>query len=80
MFLNELHHLNPLSIAPFSRSSTFPPMQVQWLPWMHGLPQYVVDPEMKFSDIIVPTADTVRSSELLELLLKNNKTVCIKAF
>ena len=49
--------------------------QVQWLTWMHGMPRYVVEPETKFADIIVPTPDTVRSSALLELLLKNNKTV-----
>ena len=51
--------------------------QVQWLPWMHGLPRFVVEPETKFADIIVPTPDTVRSSALLELLLKNNKTVSL---
>ena len=37
--------------------------------------QYVVAPETKFSDIIVPTMDTIRSSYLLEMLLTNKKTV-----
>ena len=36
---------------------------------------YTITPEMKFSDIIVPTIDTVRTTHLLELLLTNNKTV-----
>ena len=42
---------------------------------MYGLPEYTITPEMKFSDIIVPTMDTVRCSHVLEMLLTNNKTV-----
>ena len=35
-----------------------------------------VDASMRYSDIIVPTLDTVRSSFLIELLLTNHKKVC----
>lgn len=42
---------------------------------MAGRPEYVVDPETQFSDIIVPTMDTVRSSYLIEMLLANDKQV-----
>ena len=45
---------------------------------MDGMPEYVVDPSMRFSDIIVPTIDTVRAHFLLELLISNVKQVrCI---
>lgn len=42
---------------------------------MENYPAYSITSEMKFSDIIVPTLDTVRSAFLLEMLLTNNKTV-----
>ena len=38
---------------------------------------FVVDPQMQYADIIVPTADTVRASFILELLLTNEKQVTI---
>ena len=49
--------------------------QVEWQGWMSGLPEYVVDPSMRFADIIVPTIDTVRAHFLLELLISNFKPV-----
>ena len=42
---------------------------------MDDMPEYVVDPNMRFSDIIVPTVDTVRAHFLLELLISNFKQV-----
>ena len=36
-----------------------------------------VDATMRYSDIIVPTLDTVRSLFLIELLLTNNKRVSV---
>ena len=44
---------------------------------MEGKLEFVVPPETKFSDIIVPTVDTIRSSHLLEMLLVNKKTVSL---
>lgn len=35
----------------------------------------VITPETSYADIIVPTADTVRMSFLLDLLLSNKKPV-----
>ncbi|PVD29059.1 hypothetical protein C0Q70_11656 [Pomacea canaliculata] len=49
--------------------------EVQWRNWMHGLPIYEVPPDAKYSDILVPTIDTVRSSYVMGMLLSNNKTV-----
>jgi len=42
---------------------------------MHRLDKFEVPAEAKFSDIIVPTLDTIRNSFILEKLLTNNKTV-----
>ena len=42
---------------------------------MDQLPKFVIQPDTKYSDIIVPTLDTVRSSHILEMLLLNKKTV-----
>ena len=47
---------------------------------MEGKLEFVVPPETKFSDIIVPTVDTIRSSHLLEMLLVNKKTVSLFIF
>ena len=40
--------------------------------------EYVVDPSMRFADIIVPTIDTVRAHFLLELLVSNFKPVSLR--
>ena len=48
---------------------------MHWVGWMDNMEEYNVPPETKFSDIIVPTIDTIRSSHLIEMLLVNKKTV-----
>lgn len=51
---------------------------ISWKNWMSDFPPLVLNNETKFSDIIVPTIDNVRSSFLVELLLKNDKpSLCI---
>ena len=42
---------------------------------MEDTDEYILDPAMQYSDIIVPTIDTVRASYLIELLLTNDKQV-----
>lgn len=42
---------------------------------MTGIPEFHISPETKYSDIIVPTIDTVRSARVLEMLVTNKKTV-----
>jgi dynein heavy chain len=50
---------------------------VKWIGWMSDLPPFTISPEAKFSDIMVPTLDTVRGAHLIEMLLTNNKTVLV---
>nr|XP_046240546.1 dynein axonemal heavy chain 1 [Scatophagus argus] len=52
--------------------------KVQWVSWMNSAQSVVITPETNYADIIVPTADTVRMSFLMDLLLTNKKPVlCI---
>ena len=44
---------------------------------MEDYGELAIDAGMRYSDIIVPTLDTVRSSFLIELLLTNNKRVSV---
>ena len=48
---------------------------IKWTGWMEGVPDFVVQPNMQYADIIVPTLDTVRGSFMIELLLTSQKQV-----
>lgn len=50
-------------------------LQIQWVSWMKYAKEVVITPETSYSDIIVPTVDTVRMSFLTDLLLSNKKPV-----
>ncbi len=52
-----------------------PVCQVQWVSWMKSAKSVVITPETNYADIIVPTADTVRMSFLMDMLLTNKKPV-----
>ena len=71
---------HPPTLTP-SHPHTLPPIshQIQWVGWMEGMPAFVVDPSMSFSDIIVPTIDTIRAHFLLELFITNSKPVISRA-
>ena len=47
----------------------------KWVRWMDIIDVYEVDNKMSFSEIIVPTNDSIRNSYMLNLLLTNNKHV-----
>lgn len=49
--------------------------QVQWVSWMDDAKSIVITPETTYADIIVPTADTIRMSFLMDKLLTNKKPV-----
>ncbi|XP_019911214.2 dynein heavy chain 1, axonemal [Esox lucius] len=52
--------------------------KVHWVSWMKSAPSVVITQETSYSDIIVPTPDTVRISFLMDMLLSNKKPVlCI---
>lgn len=40
----------------------------QWIAWDWIVPKYVHDPSMTFSEILVPTVDTLRTEKLLALM------------
>lgn len=42
---------------------------------MVSAPEIEITPETNYSDIIVPTQDTIRMSQLLSMLLTNKKPV-----
>jgi dynein heavy chain len=49
--------------------------KVKWQGWLEGQKAFTVDPHLRFSDIIVPTMDTIRSNFMVELLATNSKPV-----
>ncbi|KAJ8259834.1 hypothetical protein GJAV_G00174010 [Gymnothorax javanicus] len=49
--------------------------KVMWVSWMESAQSLVITPDTSYSDIIVPTPDTVRISFLLDMLLSNKKPV-----
>uniref|UniRef100_A0A674D5A9 Dynein axonemal heavy chain 1 n=1 Tax=Salmo trutta TaxID=8032 RepID=A0A674D5A9_SALTR len=51
--------------------------QVHWVSWMKSAQNVVITPETSYSDIIVPTPDTVRISFLMDMLLCVDQVLCI---
>ena len=47
----------------------------KWLKWMDIIDKFEVDAKLSFSEIVVPTTDSVRNTYLLDLLLPNDKHV-----
>ena len=46
-----------------------------WVDWMATVPPFVPDPDASFSQIIVPTSDTMRYNYLLRILVAAGKHV-----
>eukprot|EP00698_Gefionella_okellyi_P007650 TRINITY_DN186_c0_g3_i1.p1 TRINITY_DN186_c0_g3~~TRINITY_DN186_c0_g3_i1.p1 ORF type:complete len:2618 (+),score=811.11 TRINITY_DN186_c0_g3_i1:164-8017(+) len=46
-----------------------------WVDWMSTIPAFKLDPRKNFSDIIVPTPDSVCYTYLLDLFINNQKQV-----
>ena len=55
----------------------FDTKQLLWVPWLDVVPEYVHNPETKFSEILVPTVDTVRTTWLLELMVTVKRPVVL---
>ena len=47
----------------------------KWKPWMDDSEKFLIDNKLDFSEIIVPTNDSVRNTYLMNLLLMNKKHV-----
>ena len=50
-------------------------MKLNWVHWIDDAPAFAIKPEMMYSDIIVPTIDTIRNAALIERLVLNRKQV-----
>ncbi|PRP75973.1 hypothetical protein PROFUN_01689 [Planoprotostelium fungivorum] len=47
----------------------------RWINWMETIPEFSIPAGTPFSEIIVPTIDSIRSTFLLDLLVKNGQHV-----
>jgi len=47
----------------------------RWVPWMDTAPAYKFDDRLSYSELIVPTQDSVRSTYIIDLLVKQSKHV-----
>ena len=48
-----------------------------WVTWSSMVPEYVHNHEYRFNEILVPTLDTIRSTWLVELMVKINRPVVL---
>ncbi|XP_051768758.1 dynein axonemal heavy chain 1 [Ctenopharyngodon idella] len=73
------YHLDDAGISRFDEEEEEDKeRKIQWVSWMKYAKEVVITPETSYSDIIVPTVDTVRMSFLIDMLLSNKKPVlCI---
>ena len=46
-----------------------------WVGWMDSQPEFKIKKDLAYADIIVPTADSVRYTYFLDLLMKNDNHV-----
>lgn len=50
----------------------------EWRHWLKDALDFKITPEMSFSDIIVPTIDTIRNASLIErLVLCRKQVLCV---
>ena len=47
--------------------------KVNWINWLKTIPPYVVPKDVPYSQLIVPTIDSIRMNKLMYMLINNNK-------
>jgi len=62
---------------PKSRSTTGISIwkRVEWVSWFDTIPVYEVDTRVSYSEIVVPTDDSIRMKYLMRTLMSNDKHV-----
>eukprot|EP01018_Ginkgo_biloba_P007243 Gb_31254 [translate_table: standard] len=68
-----IQNLPPEELDVFSYC--FDHTSLVWIDWMQTIPKYVCNPEKPFSELIVPTVDSVRSRYLIHNLMQIGKHV-----
>lgn len=53
----------------------FDPSLNQWIDWNMSAPPYKYDPKLSFSELIIPTKDSICYTYLLDILVRNGKHV-----
>ncbi|KAF0035263.1 hypothetical protein F2P81_013021 [Scophthalmus maximus] len=72
------YRLDDAGISALEEDEQEEERKVEWVSWMKYTKKVDITPETNYSDIIVPTVDTVRMSFLMDMLLTNKKPVlCI---
>lgn len=54
---------------------SFDVKEKEWKPWLETIPPYNCDTKLNYSEIVVPTDDSVRMKYLMKHLIMNNKNV-----
>ena len=49
----------------------------KWVPWTSMVADYVPPPDGKFSSIVVPTVDTARTNQLIDIIVREGKPVLL---
>ena len=65
--------LMPEDMSPYD--CCFDVESMGWVDWMSTIPEYKVNPDAAFADIIVPTSDTVCYTYIIDMLLAQGKHV-----
>jgi dynein heavy chain len=60
--------------SPTLHDYLFDPDERRWVAWSALVPKYEPPPDGKFSSIVVPTSDTVRTSWLLDAVVNGSRT------
>ena len=51
--------------------------ELKWVPWSAKVDEYVPPPDGKFSSIVVPTLDTTRTMQLVDIIVRMGKPVLL---